>query len=55
MRKVIRGYAKDKNRQRPSRVTSVGQDPNLTAPVAHLSYLNLPVASAMTIRELCPE
>jgi hypothetical protein len=29
-------------RRRPSRVASVGQDPNLAAPVAHLSYLNFP-------------
>jgi hypothetical protein len=29
-------------RQRLPRVASVGQDPNLAAPVAHLSYPNLP-------------
>ena len=29
-------------RQRPSRVASVGQDPNSAAPVAHLAYLNFP-------------
>jgi hypothetical protein len=27
-------------RRRPSRVASVGQDPNSAAPVAHLSYLH---------------
>jgi len=29
-------------RRRPSRVASVGQDPNSAAPVAHLSYLHFP-------------
>jgi len=29
-------------RQRPSRVASVGQDPNSAAPVAHLSCLHFP-------------
>src|ERR1700751_361897 len=39
-------------RQRPSRVTSVGQDPNLAAPVAHLSYLNF--SNRMTILHELP-
>src|SRR6266480_6524749 len=29
-------------RRRPSRVASVGQDPNSAAPVAHLSYFDFP-------------